>query len=235
MARRSTNTTRTDIIRVGTRFFLESGYSHTSPKMICEELDLSTGNLTYYFPSKEHLLAELVQLLCRFQEIELERETEDGISSVMAICMEFAYIAAVCEDDEVAKDFFISTYSSPMCLELIRKNDTARAMVVFKDYRPDWTHEQFEEAEILVSGIEYATLMKTENSASLETRISGALNYIMMIYGIPEETRKLKIEKVLKMDYISIGNKIFNKFIEFAEDATEQAIESLLSVKRKVV
>ena len=67
MARRHINTTKYEIIRTGTRLFLEKGYSATTPKLICDELDISTGNLTYYFPTKEHLLAVLADMLCKFQ------------------------------------------------------------------------------------------------------------------------------------------------------------------------
>lgn len=227
--------TRIEIIQVATKKFLTNGYTATSIKAISDELMMSTGNLTFYFPTKEHLLAALVELLCEFQQRMMEEETEEGYSSLMALCLELTAMASMCEKNEVIRDFYLASYSSPMALQIIRQNDAERAKVVFTDTCGHWTDEQFLEAETLVSGIEYATLMKTENSASLETRIAGALDHIMMIYGIPEETRKIKIEKVLKMDYISIGNKIFDKFIAFAEEATEQAIESLLSVKRKAV
>ena len=60
--------TKLEIIRVATRKFLEQGYSNTSIKAICDELEKSTGNLTFHFPTKEHLLAELTQMLCHFQQ-----------------------------------------------------------------------------------------------------------------------------------------------------------------------
>ena len=69
-------------------------------------------------------------------------------------------------------------------------------------------------AEIIVSGIEYATLMKTDDSP-LEERITGALNAIMLVYNVPEEVRKRKIKKVLSVDYIRIGRRILEEFIEY--------------------
>ena len=39
----------------------------------------------------------------------------------------------------------------------------------------------------------------------------------MMIYNVPEEIRKIKIDKVLAMDYRSIGKRIFNEFKEYVE------------------
>ena len=99
----------------------------------------------------------------------------------------------------------------------IHNNDTARAKEVFAEYCPDWTDEQFREAEILVAGIEHATLSNIDYTVPLETRISGALNTIMMIYNVPEEIRRIKIDKVLAMDYRSIGKRIFNEFKEYVE------------------
>ena len=58
MARRRVNTTKLEIIQTATRMFLENGYSTTSIKAIANALDMSTGHLTFYFPTKEQHLAE---------------------------------------------------------------------------------------------------------------------------------------------------------------------------------
>ena len=211
--------TKNKILRVSTTMFLEVGYSKTSPQMIAKELKVSTGNLTYYYPTKEHLLAVLTDLLCKYQWKLIKEEADGGMSSLLALCFELMTMAAACEESEVAKDFFVSTYQSPKCLEIIHNNDTARAKEVFAEYCPDWTDEQFREAEILVAGIEHATLNAIDKTVPLETRISGALNTIMTIYNVPEELRKIKIDKVLAMDYRSIGKRIFKEFKEYVEKA----------------
>ena len=213
----NTESTKNKILRVSTTMFLEVGYSKTSPQMIAKELKVSTGNLTYYYPTKEHLLAVLTDLLCKYQWKLIKDEADGGMSSLLALCFELMTMAAACEESEVAKDFFVSTYQSPKCLEIIHNNDTARAKEVFAQYCFDWTDEQFREAEILVAGIEHATLSNIDYTVPLETRISGALNTIMMIYNVPEEIRRIKIEKVLAMDYRSIGKRIFNEFKEYVE------------------
>ena len=209
--------TKDKIIRVSTRMFLDYGYSASSVKMVCDELGISKGNFTFYFHSKDDILAVLTDLLCKYQWKMIKDEAEDGISLLLAICLELMTMAAACEESEVAKDFFVSTYQSPKCLEIIHNNDTARAKEVFAEYCPDWTDEQFREAEILVAGIEHATLNAIDKTVPLEIRISGALNTIMMIYNVPEEIRRIKIEKVLAMDYRSIGKRIFNEFKEYVE------------------
>jgi len=231
MARRRINTTKLEIIQTATRMFLEKGYSATSVKAIANALDMSTGHLTFYFPTKEHLLAELVDMLCDFQWAEVKQHVEEGESLVMAICLELISMTAICEENEIAKDFYLSAYTHPMALELIRKNDARRAKLAFGEYCPDWEDAQFTEAETLVSGIEYATIMTTGDSAPIDMRISGALNNILMIYQVPEEIRRKKIGKVIAMDYTSIGRTVLQKFIAYIEETTEQAFEELLAGK----
>ena len=228
MARISKSTiTKLEIIQVASKMFLEKGYSNTSIKMVCDELEMSPGNVTFYFRTKEHLLAELVDILCNFQRKMMDKEANEGVSSVMAMCLELATMIVMCEEDENVKEFLFSAYSSPMGLEIIRNNDAQRAKEVFKDYCPDWTDDQFMEAEVLASGVEYATLM-TEDILPIETRISGALNNILGIYQVPEEIRKMKIDRLLNMDYRKIGRKVLRDFKKYVEQANEQAFLDLL-------
>ena len=227
--RRVQNTTKLEIIQTASRLFLEHGYSKTSVRSICNELDMSTGHLMFYFPSKEHLLKVLVNELCDFQWKLIMNEVEDGNSLLLCICLELMSMASASEEDDVARDFLVSAYTSPLTLEIIRKNDTQRAKTVFAQFCPDWTDDDFKAAETLVSGIEYATLMTTESSASLENRISSALNTIMMIYNVPEELREMKIRKVLSMDYKKTGKRIFKEFRQYIEEVNENAFDELLN------
>lgn len=220
--------TKLEIIQAASRHFLENGYTNTSVKAICNDLNMSTGNLTFYFPTKEHLLDVLVDLLCEFQWKLMDEEAQEGYSSVMAICLELTAMAVMCEEDEIAKDFYLASYSSPIALATIRKNDAKRAMEVFRSYRPEWTETDFAEAEILVSGIEYATLMTTDDGVPLEKRIAGALGNILGIYGVPAEIRDKKIARVLALDYRAIGRRALKEFKEYVQQANEQAFLDLL-------
>jgi len=225
MARRRVNTTKHEIVQAAMKAFVEQGYSATSIRSIAAELDVNPGLMIYYFPTKEHLLAELVEMLCDFQWKLMEREADEGYSSVMAICLELTSIASACESDPIIKDFFLSSYSSPMCLDIIRKNDEERAKKVFAKYCPDWTDEQYAEAEALCSGIEYATLMTVGTPVALETRITGALESILGIYKIPEELIRQKINKVFSMDYKSLGKRVFADFRSYVESSSKHMFE----------
>ena len=226
MARKKVNNAiKMAMVRVANRMFLERGFSNTSVKAIAQELGISTGHITFYYPTKEHLLALLVEKLCDFQWQMMNQTVDEGKTSLMAICLELVAMAAICEENEIAKDFYLSSYTNPMCLEIIRRSDTRRAKEVFGEYCTGWNEEDFAEAETLVSGIEYATLMITPASASLETRIAGALNQIMTLYNVPADVRKMKIDKVLVMDYGNIGRRIFTEFTEYIDSENSRLLE----------
>lgn len=219
--------TKLEIIRYATKKMLETGYTNTQVRAIAKKLNISPGNLTFHYRTKEDMLAELVELLCDFQWKMME-EAKEGYSSTMAVCLELAAMASICEEDEVARDFYLSAYTSPKCLAIIRKNDTARAKGVFKEYCLDWTDENFEEAEILAAGIEYSTLNTSGVTVALETRIAGAMNNILSIFNVPEEIRKMNIDRVLSKDFRKLGRRVLNEFKQYVEDTNEQALMELL-------
>lgn len=223
------NPTRILIIKTATEMFFERGFSQTTVAALAKEAGISTGNITFHFPTKEHILDELVQMMCEFQWQAMEEATDEGKSSLLAYCLELTTMAAVSEESEPMRDFFLSAYSHPMTLDNIRKNDVEKLKQIFGEYCGGWSEKQFIEAECVVSGIEYATLMTTELSPELPTRIEGALNSIMLLFGVPEELRRLKVQKVLALDYRAIGRRLLEDFKEFTKEENNKAVEELLA------
>ena len=216
------------IIKVASELFFEKGFSRTTSSELCKKIDIGTGNLTFYFPTKEHILAVLVQMMIDYQWKEMENATDEGKSSLLAYCLELTTLAAINEEIPEMNDFLIAAYSHPMTLDLIRANDAPKIKQVFAEYTNGWDDERFTEIEAIISGIEYATIMKTEHSATLERRIEGALNSIMLLMGVPEETRQMKIKKVLSMDYITIGRKVYEDFKQYVTETNEHALDEIL-------
>ena len=60
--------TKLQIILLASKLFIEEGYSATTVGKIAKTLDLSPGNITFYFPGKEHLLSVLVEEMFDYQE-----------------------------------------------------------------------------------------------------------------------------------------------------------------------
>lgn len=230
MARaRKENPTRILIIKTATEMFFERGFSQTTVAGIAKEAGISTGNLTFHFPTKEHILDELVKKLCKFQWRAMEEATDEGKSSLLAYCLELTTMAAISEESEPMRDFFLSAYSLPMTLDSIRSNDIEKLKQIFGEYCGGWSDKQYAEAECIVSGIEYATLITTAHSPELPIRVEGALNSIMLLFGIPEKLRRQKVEKALALDYNTIGKKLLEDFKEFTRKENHRAVEELLA------
>ena len=227
-AHKKLNTTKKEIILVATRLFLERGFTDTSVKLISDNLDISTGNLTFHYPTKEHLLAVLVEMLCDFQWRSMEASLQEGSSSLMTLCLELAAMASICEEDQVARDFYISAYTHPMTLNIIRVNDQKKAQKLFASTCTDWDNTKFAEAETLVSGIEYATLMNTPASPALPVRIRGALRNILKIYGVSDAECDECIQSVLQLDYQHIAHRVLQEFKDFVHGVTEEQLEYFL-------
>lgn len=225
--------TRLQIIQLAARLFIEEGYSRTSAGKLAKTLDLSPGNITFYFPTKDHLLAVLVDELFDFQNLIMEQEAAEGKSSLLAYCLELTAMAAICEENEVARDFYASSYSSALTLDLVRRNDTAKTRAVFGEFCSDWSDEMWRATENIVSGIEYATIMTREAETPLPVQIERTLNAIMLLYGVPEELRQQKIRKVLAMDYRALGRRLLSEFREYIEKVNENKLKQSVLQKQK--
>ena len=232
---RGTTTTKYEIIQVASELFFETGYSNTSPKMIAEELGLSTGNITYYFPTKEQLLLVIVQMLCDFQMIMLEAEANIGIGSVASVCLETMTVAVACDESEIARDFFTAAFQSGLCRNYLRENHVERAKKIFAKECGDWTDEQFHQAELLVMGLQYAAIVPTNAGISLKIRIAGALNQILSIYNLDEATRQKEINKVLAKDCRGISKRVLEEFISFVVKQNEKTLERMIKGNRRKI
>lgn len=225
--------TRLLIIREAARMFVEEGYSKSSISRLAANLDLSLGNITFYFKTKEHLLAVLVDEMIDYQRIMTEEATEEGKSSLLAYCLELTAMTAACEGSELARDFYASSYTSPLTLALVRETDTAKVKEIFAEFCPDFTEEQWTVTENIVSGIEYATIMTREEDVPLDLQIRKTLDTILYLFGVPQELREAKIAKVLSMDYRALGERLLTGFPAYVMKINEENLKNSIEKKRK--
>ena len=230
---RGITTTKFEIVQVASEFFFEIGYSKTSPNMIAKELGISTGNISYYFPTKEHLLKVLVETLCDYQMKMIEAVNDIGMGSVASICMETMTVAVACDESEIARDFFIAAFESLLCRDYLRENHVERAKKIFAKQCGDWTDEQFHQAELLVMGLQYAAIVATSADIPVRTRVAGALNQILSIYNVDEATRKKEIDKVLAKDCRGISKQVLEGFTRFVEKTNHKTLEEMIKGRRR--
>lgn len=92
--RKKTDDTRRAILEAACRFFSQKGVLGTSFSDIAKEAGLSKGTVSYYFPSKEHLVYEVNEfnlnritslLFLWIEGVSAEDSVEAAISSLMAM------------------------------------------------------------------------------------------------------------------------------------------------------
>ena len=60
------------------------------------------------------------------------------------------------------------------------------------------------------------------------------MNTIMLLFGVPEETRRAKIARVLGMDYRAIGRSIYKDFKAYVTETNEHNLEEILKGKKAI-
>ena len=215
MAQQKMQSTKYEILQCATRLFLEKGYTDTYVTTIANTLQISTGNLTFHYPTKEHILAELVRELFAFQW-EVEENEQDLLAAYL---FELVMIASVCEENPKIKDLILAVYTHSLSFAIIREYDAKRAKTTFGAFCGNWTDSDYILAENVASGMEFAMFM-TENAEAVtfEQRVTSSLNAIMMLYEVPEDTRKRLLAEVMEKDYRSKGSLVFEAFYGYVEE-----------------
>lgn len=227
MAKERKTKTKYEIIQVAYKLFLEQSYTNTSVHTIAKELGISPGNLTYYFPTKEHLLLGITERMGDFKWSKYQEEAGQGIESISSICLDFMNVVSGCQESPRAKDLYTAIYSSEMCRNYILKNRIARTKRILSEQCSGWTEKQFVFVELMVAGIYLSTITANDDMLPLEIRMPEALYLILDIYHFDEATRMKEVEKVLQLDYRQIGKKVHQEFIDYVEDINDKILEEI--------
>ncbi|MBE6633478.1 MAG: TetR/AcrR family transcriptional regulator [Ruminococcaceae bacterium] len=218
--------TRLEIIQLGTKMIIEEGYSKTSALALSKNLGISTGNLTFHFPTKEHLLLELVKFMGNFHQQCIRERREQGFDEIHAYCWEVASQIALCEGHEQAKDFYVSAYSHPMTLDYIKEWTVKKNMELFAHRLPEWSEQRFANLEHITSGIEYAALLAPcSEKFTLRDKIILTLDSLLRLYNVDAEERERAIEESLTVNYLAAGSDILKNFTTYVERLTQEALD----------
>ena len=86
---------RKEILKIGTRLFVEKGFENTTTRDIARAAGISNAALYYYFDSKEHLLYQTLDEtvssgLYRIREIEQSNKSfDEKLRAITAIYTEY--------------------------------------------------------------------------------------------------------------------------------------------------
>lgn len=229
MARRKSNLTKLEIMQVAMKMFLEKGFTNTSAKAISNELNISTGNLTFYFHTKEHILLELTKEITQFHTKCIDKVAKKN-DDLYSYCWEVTAQIILCEENEQARDIYLAMYSHPSTLQHIKDWTAEKNKRILAERLSDWTIERFRKVENVTCCIERSALTEpcTENY-TIEDKIRLILTCLLKIYDINLEEREKVINKILETDYHKMGHDLLKQLTKYVENQNEKALNEAIN------
>ena len=224
---RKSNKTIHEIAYVAAKNFLEKGFTNTSAKSICSELNISPGNMTFYYPTKEHILLAITKVITEFHTITIESAKEKYHDNLFAYCLEITLQIVLCEQNEIIRDIYLAIYTNPMTMRFVKEWTAEKNFNLLKDRLPDWPIERFRRAERVNCCIERSALTEpcTEDYP-VEDKIRLILTCLLKILDIPQTDRKRVINQVLESNYSEILDNGFNQFKEYILSRLQRDIDN---------
>ena len=218
MAHRENNATQQAIIDVAMKKFLIYGFHKTSAKMICNELGISPGNLTFWYPTKADILLEFAKKIMSYHTKFILYNKDNGKDDLFTYCIEIVVQIALCEERENIRDIYYSMYSEPLTMAYLKDWTAEKNLNVLGSYLPEWDLKRFRRAANVTCCIERSALAEpcTEDY-TLEDKIRLTLTCLLKIYDFGKAEREKVISEILATDYPKIKNEMLKQLDEFLE------------------
>lgn len=216
MAHRENNATQQAIIDSAIRNFLVNGFHHTSAKMICEEVGISPGNLTFWFPTKADILLEFTKKIMSYHTKFIEYNKSKKEKNLYTYCLEIIVQIALCEEKENIRDIYYSMYSEPLTMAYLKDWTAEKNLCILGSYLPDWDLKRFRRAANVTCCIERSALAEPcSEDYTLEDKIWLTLTCLLKIYDFEKEERERVIAEILATDYQKIKADMLKQLEEF--------------------
>lgn len=217
-------------MQVAMRMFLEKGFTGTSAKAISNELNISTGNLTFYYPTKEHMLLELTKDITQFHTKSIDKILKNEKNDLYSYCWEVTAQIVLCEENEQAKDIYLAIYSHPLTLQYVKDWTAEKNQKILGERLSDWTLERFRRVENVTSCIERSALTEACTDVyTIEDKIRLILTCLLKIYDIGYEEREKVIGEILELDYRKTGHELLKQLTKYVETQNKQALSEAIN------
>lgn len=216
MAHRENNSTQQAIINTATRQFLVNGFHNTSAKMICRELGISPGNLTFWYPTKADILLEFTKKIMSYHERFIEYNKNKGEENIYTYCLEIVVQIALCEERENIRDIYYSMYSEPLTMAYLKDWTAQKNLNILGSYLQDWDLKRFRRTANVTCCIERSALAEpcTENY-TLDDKILLTLTCLLKIYDFKKQEIDRIINKIFASDYHKIKTEMLKELDKY--------------------
>lgn len=199
-----------------TRLFLEKGFRNTSAKMICEEVGISPGNLTFWFPSKADILLEFTKKIMSYHTKFIEYNKNKKEENLYTYCLEIVVQIALCEEKENIRDIYYSMYSDPLTMSYLKDWTAQKNLDILGPYLPEWDLKQFRRTANVTCCIERSALAEPcTEEYTLDDKIRLTLTCLLKIYDIEKNARDKVIVEILATDFKKIKSNMLKQLDEY--------------------
>lgn len=188
--------TRDAIKQMGLRLFNRSGVQNVTLRDVATKLKKSYGNITYHFPNKEALVAELYQdMLMELEEISSDMQVQNDLLSAILKAPELTFDLSV-KYIFLFKDYIEIRRTFP---ELAKRIDISNAM----------------RKDALIGVLRFLkaqeVLREDLNDEDLNyiMELSGAMRTMFFIQANPSS----KPDKAMKHAYVSYVNNLLKPYL----------------------
>ena len=199
-----------------TRLFLEKGFRNTSAKMICEQVGISPGNLTFWFPSKADILLEFTKKIMSYHTKFIEYNKNKKEENLYTYCLEIVVQIALCEEKENIRDIYYSMYSDPLTMSYLKDWTAQKNLDILGPYLPEWDLKQFRRTANVTCCIERSALAEPcTEEYTLDDKIRLTLTCLLKIYDIEKNARDKVIVEILATDFKKIKSNMLKQLDEY--------------------
>lgn len=217
--RKTTVETKNKILSVCVRLFLEQGYKETSVSQIVQEAQVARGSYQNIFPTKDAILAELVEVMFEGQFM-IARSSVDAssLSPLYVYAIETTIQLTLTEHNENLREIYLEAYSSPKTSDYIYQRTAVELKKIFSSYLPWLSESDFYEMEIGSAGIMRNYMAKKcDIHFSLNKKIERFLELSLRAYCVPEEEIQKVAFFVKRLDIETLANEVMKKLFSMLE------------------
>lgn len=206
------NLTKTRILAVCVRLFIEKGYYKTTLSGIVKDAGVSFSSFQNLFHTKDGVLLDLAKIMFD-RQFDMARDvSSEKMDPVFVYATETAIQITLTELSNNLREIYVEAYSNPEATEYLCKRITDEVEKIFAPYNPELEESDFYELVIGSSGLMRGYMARPcDQYFTLEKKLRKFITSSLRMYSVPEEVIVEAIEFVLGLDIKDISNKIMHE------------------------
>ena len=211
---------KSKVLYASAMLFLKKGYQLTTIKDIANQSKINASTVLYVFKSKEDILCELVKYVIEGQFNAASKVilpyTDDKI---LYYGLETALQLYMAESSESIRELYMTVYTLPKTLQLVRDNITDKLYLIFKEHLPYFTTKDFYETEIASSSLIRGYMeVKCHDDFTIKDKVNRFLDTSLLIYRVSDEKIREAKEFVSQFDIQIIADETIQSMIDYLEN-----------------